>query len=662
MNELMRVYSRKNIILMIVIAILNISLFYLSCDDNLAVTMSGGELEQYISSYPDFIEYTAEQSKLQLILEEENGFASANVKKTAADYGRLSEIKLTAGDNRGIIIFSDNFLSDILFAAYVFITLFALSDARKKGLFPVIRCTPRGRSALFLKDVCVIVFAALSGAALIYGGNFLTVVFRYGMPDLNMQIQSIPDFMLCPFDITAGEYIILMCLIKMLGTAASAIAFYALSTAAGAITSYALTAIFISVQAIASRIPSVSEYNFFKIFNLFSLVLSKKLFSEYCNINIFGRPVSAVWVSLSFGVLLILAAVVSGIVFTEIVYPDSLSGAENFFERIKKFFGKHSPCLSVFLWEVYKLTVRQHGGIIVILMFSAMLLRSFQYEYFYPINTYEFEWYARYEGEITPKTSEDMTKEKKRLENFIAMLNESIEKLTSQENYNPNDLGKLLYYLEEAEGQLSALLPILENVNDALDYTSRTGNNLMLIKPYAYDLLFRRDTKITAGAALIILAGIVFSVSGAYSADGKEDIRGITRTTLKGRGALGACKLISVMLLCAVLCVSVHIIQILRINGALGYDFLNAPIQSLDFMRSFGPYISILSYIILMITVRTAAALAAAGIVMLIGRIYADRSKTIGISAFIFALSVFAGQFTNLDQINIIYWLGVRIL
>ena len=63
-----------------------------------------------------------------------------------------------------------------------------------------------------------------------------------------------------------------------------------------------------------------------------------------------------------------------------------------------------------------------------------------------------------------------------------------------------------------------------------------------------------------------------------------------------------------------------------------------------------------------MITVRTTAAFAAAGIVMLIGRIYADRSKTIGISAFIFALSVFAGQFTEFDPISIMYWLGVRIL
>lgn len=662
MNELMRVYSRKNIILMIIIAVLNISLFYLSCDDNLAVTVSGERLEQYIASYPDFIEFTAEQSKLQLILEEENSFAAASVKKTAADYGRLSGIKLTAGDNRGIVILSDNFLSDILFAAYVFIALFTLSDARKKGLFPVIRCTPRGRSALFLKDVCVIVFAALSGAAMIYGGNFLTVIFRYGLPDLNMQLQSIPEFKLCPFNIKAGEYIFLMCLIKTGGITAAAVAFYALSNAAGAITSYALTALFIFVQTITSRIPPVSEYNFFKIFNLFSLVLSKKLFSEYCNINIFGKPVSAVWVSLSFGVLLMLAAVISGIVFTEIIYPDSLAGAESFFERIKKFFEKHSPCLSVFSWEVYKLTIRQHGGIIVILIFSAMLLRSFQYEYFYPINTYEFEWYTRYEGEITAKTSEDMTKEKIRLENFIARLNASIERLTSRESYDPNELGHLLAYLEEAEGQLNALLPILENVNDALDYTSRTGNSLMLIKPYAYDLLFRRDTKTTAGAALMILAGIIFSVSGVYSADGKDDIRGITRTTLNGRGVLGACRLVSAMLLCAALCVSVHIIQILRINDALGYDFLNAPIQSLKFMRGFGPYISILSYIILMMTVRTAAAFAAAGIVMLTGRIFADRSKTIGISAFIFALSVFAGQFTKLDPISIIYWLGVRIL
>ena len=134
MNELRRVYGRKNIILMIIIAVLNISLFYLSCDDNLAVTMSGEELEQYIASYPDFIEFTAEQSKLQLILKDENSFTAASIKKTAADYGRLSEIKLTAGDNRGIIILSDNFLSDILFAAYVFIVIFTLSDVRKKGL------------------------------------------------------------------------------------------------------------------------------------------------------------------------------------------------------------------------------------------------------------------------------------------------------------------------------------------------------------------------------------------------------------------------------------------------------------------------------------------------------------------------------------------------
>ncbi|MCM1525004.1 MAG: hypothetical protein NC120_11155 [Ruminococcus sp.] len=661
MNELKRVCSKKNIVLMAIVAVLNLSLFYLSCDDNLSITLQGEELESYIASYPDFIKYTYEQSRLQLILGEKDGFTEASIIKTAEDYGRLENITLTLSDNRGINLLSDHFLSDIFLGAVVFIAVFSLSDVRRKGLLPVVRSTFRGRTPLFLKGVLTVFAAAIGGAVLIYGGNFLVIILRYGVPDMQMQIQSVPEFKLCPFDIKSGEYLLLMYLIKTFGIASAGAAFYALSYAGTGLT-YAASSVFAAFELAASRIPAVSEYNFFGIFNIFSLIRSKELFSRYCNINILGRPVTAVRVSLFFGGVLLVLSLAAGIFFNEIVYADGLFGEENFFERIKRYAEKHGRCRSLFSWEIYKLVFKQKGGIIVLLMFGAMLFQSAQYDYFYPIDPYEFEWYAKYEGDITEKTLTDMTKEKDRLENFIDRLNNSLEKLLAQESYDPRELGRILSYLEEATAQLNELTPLLDNVKSAMEYTARTGNTLMLIKPYAYELLFVRDEKTVSRAALIILAGIIFAVSGTYSADGREDIRAITRATLKGRIRLDICKIFSVMILCALLCLSVHSVQLIKINGALGFEFPDAPVQSLEFMRDFEPYISISSYIFLMMCARTAAAFGAAGVILIIGRAAADRSKTIGISAFVSALSVFCGLGFGSDIINILFLLGVRKL
>lgn len=661
MNELKRVFGRKIIMLSVILVLLNFILFTLSCDSGRDITAVGDELAEYISSYNQTVESTVKQSReLSMLNIYKDGFGSKNIEKTAEDFSALSDIAPAYGDNRGIVVLSDYHMTDLIFAAFMIIISAVLLAERRNGLANLIRSTSGGRTRLYFSRIGVLVISAVSGAVLLYGGNYLGAVLTFGDMGIPRAIQSVPEFSMCSYRISVGDYLICSAGVKILAVLTAALLFFTLISLLGTVGAYLFGGIFAAVQVLFYLlIPSVSSLNVLKFMNIFAAVKADDYFRVYQNLNIFGRPVSIHYAGVSFCVSVFLICLVSGIFIHGKMYLKREHFAESILLAVRKFTEKHSICRTLFGWEGYKLIIRQYGGIIVICAFLAAYSQAVKYDYFYPQNPYELEWYAKYEGEMTAEKLSDMETQKSRLERSINLFQSRLDKIISEKTVDWNTWGKIKAFLDEAQAKYDTLLPIIENVRSGMEYTARTGNSVSLIKPYSYDLLFRRDTKTVQRNSLFILIGIICAVSGVYSFERQNRMDGTLRSAYRGRTALDLCKIVWVVLLCAVLCAAVHSVQLIRINMQLGLSGLDAPVQSLDFMRNYSAYMTIKQYIIVKFAARASAACVVGLVCTSISKLCRDTSSSMGICGFVTAASCFIPQaVSGAEWVSALFWIG----
>lgn len=661
MTELKRVYGRKIIMLSAILVVMNFILFTLSCDSGRDITASDDELTEYISSYNQTIESTIKQSQaLSMLNIYDDGFGLKNIEKTAKDFSAISGIKLTYGDNRGIVVLSDYHMTDLIFAAFMIIISAVLLAERRNGLANLIRSTSGGRTRLYFSRIGVLIISAVLGAVLLYGGNYLGAVLTFGDMGISRTIQSVPEFSMCTYRVSVGEYLIYSTGIKILAVSTAALLFFTLISLLGTVGAYLFGGIIAAVQVLFYLlIPSVSSLNLLKYVNIFAAIRADDYFRVYQNLNVFGRPVCILDTGIIFCISVIIICFVSGIFIHRKMYLKGEHFAEGIILAMRKFTEKYAVCRTLFGWEGYKLIIRQYGGIIVICAFLAAYSQAVKYDYFYPQNPYELEWYAKYEGEMTAEKLSDMETQKARLERSIELFQSRLDELMSEEPIDWNSWGKTKAFLDEAQAKYDTLLPIMENVRSGMEYIERTGNPINLIKPYSYDLMLRCDGKTVQRNSLFIMIGIICAVSGVYSFERQNRMDGTLRSAYRGRTALNICKIVWVVLICAVLCVAVHSAQLIRIDMQLGLNDLDSPIQSLDFMRNYPTYMTIRQYIIGKFAARAAAACVVGLVCTSISKLCSDTSSSMGICVFAAAASCFIPQIVSgAEWVNALYWIG----
>lgn len=134
---------------------------------------------------------------------------------------------------------------------------------------------------------------------------------------------------------------------------------------------------------------------------------------------------------------------------------------------------------------------------------------------------------------------------------------------------------------------------------------------------------------------------------------------GTLRSAYRGRTALDLYKIVWVVLLCAVLCAAVHSVQLIRIDMQLGLSGLDAPVQSLDFMRNYSAYMTIKQYIIIKFAARASAACVVGLVCVLISRLCSDTSSSMGICGFVTAASCFIPQaVSGAEWVSALFWIG----
>ena len=227
MSEFIRVYRKRNILLIVIFVILNAGLFLLSCSAEKEITLTGDELQSYVDGFEEYYDKIKNSSETMLSLNMyRKGFASDSIKKTAEIYAENDIQNIRYGDNRGTVLFLQYSLSDIFLAAFMMIISADMLSERKKGLVKAVRSTKSGRGTLYFYRIIILGFSAVLMTILLYGGNYAAVLAKFGVTDTLRNIQSLPEFMQCPYNISIREYIFRMLGMKAVVSFLAATVFY----------------------------------------------------------------------------------------------------------------------------------------------------------------------------------------------------------------------------------------------------------------------------------------------------------------------------------------------------------------------------------------------------------------------------------------------------
>jgi len=661
MKEFSRVFNRKTFLLLLILCLINTAILILCADPAKEITQTGEELSAYLEHYPEFIDKTVANGEVMSMLNVyKSGFAKDHVKKATECFRELGDIELRYGDNRGMVLLIQYRLTDIFQLAFLFMVVMSLFAERKKGLVYIIRSTKHGRGTLFLQRLAVLACATVLGGTLLYASAFFGIHLTFGTDDLSRSIQSLPEFMKCPFRLTIGEYLLASWGVKLLGSLLAAVLLYVILGIFSKLTAYVLVAVFLLGETAAALfIEPISAWNILRYLNLITVVQADGYFSDCIFLNLFGKAAPGLISCVLLMVFLLLALTVAGYFIHGTLYVTQKRSLDKLLERLQSFIERHALQRSLLGWETYKLCLKQ-GAILLLLGLTLLQVHlSFRYNYYYAVDGKERLSFIKYHGELTQEVLDSAEHEMVLLKDAAVLLEETIEKIENKQPFNAMYYNMVKEKLDENLANQRALQVVLNDMRDGMEYTKRTGRTIYTIQPYTYDLLLNRDQQVKQRAAFLELMVIIVAMAGVYAFEQQNHMRQIIRTSYRGRWLNRVIKPVVAMGFCAVTAIAMHAVQMVHIGITMEFNDLNVPIQSLTFMREFPFYLSIGGYLACMFGLRVLVAMALGGVVLVLSRICADKFTALGLGTFICMLLLsLSGLIQELHFLNPIYLLS----
>lgn len=642
MSELIRVYRRKNIFLLLILCVLNISIFLVSYSPEKNITLTGDELGEYIFGYGEFVSSVYENSQSAGILSQYgSGFDAEKTCKIITAYKNLADNEVEYGDNTGIVMFVKYHISDA--AALIFMLIIAadFQSERKKGLVNVIRTTVKGRGRLYLYRLVVLAFSAVVVSVFIYGGCLAAVYFRFGNPGLSRSIQSLPEFMQCPYVITIGEYVFRMIAARTAVVFLISFMFFILISVFGTGMAYAVQGLITAAETVLYTASSpVSSFNYFRYINIIAALRFENYYNECYYLNIADHAVPVLYVLTAVFALLTAVMALTGYIIHGRMYVRSSDPVEKAADRLRRITERFSVQRTMPGWELFKVYIKQGGIFFVAGAAAAAMYTASQYNYVRLTDWDAVFMQNEMQGEITDEKL-DYVRSQLEIWNNSKDFNTERSYDLNQHKWTQSlqsSLEKTYENIAIAESRIEIYTKTLENAESALAYTERTGKVINFIKPFSYELLLRDDTGTTDMASVFILIGIIGSVSGIYAYDRQNNMKNTVRSSYRGRKRNIFSRVVPVCIICAVFCAGIHFIQFCQINELMGFENLDEPVQSLLIRRNFPLDITIGQYLILLFSVRALAASGIALICCLISRLSPDMTTAAGISFLVLAV------------------------
>ena len=663
MAELRRLLlSPKQFVILLMLTVINLALFAGYCrsaQENLteyrklqweegidSAAQEKKETAEYLKSgYAEYLQYVQDQSQKQGLLGKLSGkssFITRNLEKTAKDYAKLEGIKLTQGQNRGLLAVSDYTVTDFLLLIAPLLLVIELANESETAIGALARTTKNGHLALCLRRIAAIGLLSAESVLCLYGGNMLFARRFFGSAGLRRMIQSVPEFQLCSIRITIGGYYFLTAVIKCIAVTLIALFLWIILSRFYKILSWLIAAPALSLHYLLSRIiMPTSSFNHFRYLNVFSALRTSIFFKEYCNLNWFGHASGFFADMLIFLILLLLILTGLSLYLIGHCHPVRTGQKlEQLKEQIEKRMTKHMPVYSVFGFEGWKLLIPQHV-LLIAAIFSVLGVFLWNDMFLYAPSVDTQKFYERYSGEITQAKIERIARQVIGETNRINVEKRNYKRNIDQGHYqdaarNEAEISICNIYLERYETMMNQMISLAK-------YKKKTGNEAWFLDDDTYEKVFNENAAEERCCLLLLLFLILaFYASGAF--DNRYETRMLLRSTKKGRAGILTSQIVWCALLTAIAVTALHGIFLLRVSGDIGFPMIEAPAQSIPTFRDLPFSVSLRTCIIALMCLRFLAAMLISGVVMTISRFSKTPQRALMIALVVLVLPTALSQ------------------
>lgn len=530
------------------------------------------------AAYLDEIRTRAEVQSQTSLFGRAGSFARRNLVKTAEDFKSLLGVEAEFGNSRGMEKWLRFQLGDYFHLIAMILFVMAFLEERKKGLWPIVRATRGGRVRLGLTRIGILLAGSTLAVALFNVIPFvLSMAINGGWTDLGRSLQSLESFGSCTLRISIAGWLALYFALKALSGVLIGLLLWCLlgSVANIQFSLSALGAILAGEFALYAFLPVQSVLNVFKYFNIFSLVHTITLYTEYLNVDLFGFPVGIRVLTLGTAPVLLAVLTAWALHIQRDRRPegnrDRLSGAVLWLDRRLDVFRER---FSLGGWEAYKVLVFQHG----VFLLALVVLVTGGLNYLYAPAPTDF-WYNAYledmEGPVTAATDDYMTH---------AGENAAVD--------------------QNAEVLLPALERVAQRVADLRQRAENGGYEPWIVDDFDYEIGYgsqNRDVQRFNAAVAVTMTALLAAPLWAF--ERQAGVTSMLRSTSRGRKRLSRRKTLTAALLAAFVWGCVYLREIVFVarydSGIL--DSLAAPVRNLDALAHFpaaaltlGQYLAIL--------------------------------------------------------------------
>lgn len=543
---------------------------------------------------------------------EKESYEQKSIRQTADQYQKLSRLSVLPGQSKGILTATNAVSTDciLLLLLLLFVVLLVVNE-KQKGLFPLIRSTPKGRQkTMAAKSV---VFLCTSGllTLLFWGSNLVYCALTMGLDRFFRPVQSIAFFIGGPYSISVAGYLLLFFLTKWVAYLIFGGSVLLISVVFDKVSAVGfVTAVVFGIEAIFYfGIAPLSPYRLLRILNVFNLMQTGRFYSTYSTVNIFGNPVSEVlltWTVLaSVGILLFLFAVLI------YAWKKKVSSGTSLLQQIRKRFPKLRLRPSASLWrqETYKLLVVNKGILLALVFVCLIFPKITQHsDYLPPDELYYKSYMERLSGELTEEKEDYLQAEQQK----FAEAQEEIVRI--EQLYQDKKITEI------QRVQLEQPYQSILNTQNAFSRVLQYYDHMKLQKDgtFLYDTGYLR---LFQGNHAIYLALLIFCAlcfSNLFSMELQNGAVKLIRTLPKGRSNTIRCKVVLSLFLCIGMTCAAYGMELFSIHEVYGLNQWSAPVSSIPLFSSLPSWMSLWEYVTITLALKLIAVISSTFIVLLV--------------------------------------------
>ncbi len=508
--------------------------------------------------------------------------------KMLEDYAKIRDVRGRTHRVDGVSLWFASSIPNYLVLLSCVWLIFISFDTERRGLFPLVYATSGGRGILAFRHLICWFLAVLGFSTLFHSTLLVMACVRVqDFSALFQPIQLVNGMETCILPVNGLSFFLINTLGSACGIFVVALLFwmFLIMVHNSKIALMICGCLFVLEFFLSHWILDQSQWAMLKYINIMTLLNLNQLSVDYRLYTIGSFCLERrEWVYLAMLVLVILLSVVCLILASKRrPYYE-----EHFFERsVNRFCGYVRAALCKLPgWglEWHKVLVSQKG-FIVLVFFIIILVRGVwqpvsEGEQLMLGSTGEYmrDFYEQWGGPVTDGVRTDVAKRERKLQQLI-------------EDENPT----VAYY---SAG--------LKKVQERMAYIDRHREmGLWLVDPGGYQYLFgTKGENGAAESAVLVLLCLAALISGIFAYDKKSSMEPLLRAAPNGRGKLQRRKYGIVGILVCFLWAVAGGMEIYNILQIFPLTELNAPLQSLSFMKAVPMRMTIWQYVLLVYAIR----------------------------------------------------------